>query len=123
MATIGADQSRAGRLARKDLRDVVERDSRSSVDESDLVRVRRGQHPHVRLLADERERSEPTKRESFALQLANRRTQAFGQGDRRRFIELWDVRLDEVGRRVSGRHRETVGRRAPRGIAGNPTTR
>jgi len=73
------DDSRAGRLARNDLRDVVERDSRPSIDESDVVRVRRGEHPHVRLLTDERERSEPTKRESFALQLANRRTQAFRQ--------------------------------------------
>src|SRR3954466_16286357 len=102
---------------------MVEHDYRPSMDESDVVQVRCGQQQHESLLAAEGERSEPTKRESFALQLANRRTQAFRQGDRRRFIELWDVRLDEVGRRVSRRHRETVGPRAPRGIAGNPTTR
>ena len=77
----------------------------------------------VRLLADERERPKPTKRESFALQLANRRTQAGRQGGRRRFVELWDVRLDEVGRRVRDGTATTVGRRAPRRIAGNPTTR
>ena len=58
------------------------RDARSSVDDGDVVRVRRGQHPHVRLLADERERSEPTKHEPFAMQLDDRRTQARRQGGR-----------------------------------------
>ncbi len=116
-------QSPAGRLAGNDLRDVVERDSRSSVDEGDVVRSRRGQHPHIRLLAYERERSKPTKRQPLTLQLGNRRTQASRQVDGRRFIELWDVGLDQVRRRVSGGHRATVGRRASRRIAGNPTTR
>ena len=80
----------------------------------------RGQHPHVRLLADEGERSKPTKRQPFTLQLGDRRTEAGRQVDRRRFIELWDVRLDQVRRRLSGGHRVTVGRRASAPHRGKP---